>query len=347
MPPGLGSVRACPLCGESRTDAASHPQPNLYSEQLALLLGCDEAILLSEVRNRRCSACGLWYKTRWFAADTLATVFRQCVPDHPKGWDAISGRFSEAGYRDAVADLRAARAAGDVLGLARARRVLGSIVDSVQAQSDHDLIPALHSALADCDIEALLAMLPQLRPLFANPAPFKRFSGFSSPLLWEWVEHHVGRVRRYGEVGCPLWGQLARPMEPAVDRWYFHRPEPNYWGAGCCRGGVHCSDRLAAASTALAAPWPPCDGAPFDVIGAFQYLDHLTAPNAFAAEVFSVAHALLLILDDGSAPSAIQHATGWGARPIAWLATRHGKRVVDDFAPIAGSGNHAWLLCDA
>jgi len=83
-----------------------------------------------------------------------------------------------------------------------------------------------------------------------------------------------------------------------------------------------------------------------DAVGAFQYLDHLEAPNAFVAEVFTHARALLLILDEGAAPSAIQHATGWDARPVAWLARRHGKRVVDDFAPISGSGNHACLLFD-
>ena len=87
-------------------------------------------------------------------------------------------------------------------------------------------------------------------------------------------------------------------------------------------------------------------GLALDVIGAFQYLDHLEDPAAFVAEVFEHARALLLILDNVDAPVAIQHATGWGRAPLAWLADAHGKRLVDDFAAITPSGNHAWLLCD-
>ena len=91
------------------------------------------------------------------------------------------------------------------------------------------------------------------------------------------------------------------------------------------------------------------DGRPVVVLGiagAFQYLDHLEDPAAFVAEVFEHARALLLILDNVDAPVAIQHATGWGRAPLAWLADAHGKRLVDDFAAITPSGNHAWLLCD-
>lgn len=83
-----------------------------------------------------------------------------------------------------------------------------------------------------------------------------------------------------------------------------------------------------------------------DALGAFQYLDHLGAPNAFVTEVFRNSRALLLILDDGKAPSAIQHVSGWDDRPVEWLARAHGKRVQSDFEAIRGSGNRAWLLCD-
>ena len=99
---------------------------------------------------------------------------------------------------------------------------------------------------------------------------------------------------------------------------------------------------------ALEGAWtlPHAPGLALDVIGAFQYLDHLEDPAAFVAEVFEHARALLLILDNVDAPVAIQHATGWGRAPLAWLADAHGKRLVDDFAAITPSGNHAWLLCD-
>ncbi len=345
----LHEVPACPLCSDTGRDGRASPQANLYSEQLALLLGCDEAALLAAVDNHRCANCGLWYKARWFAPSVLATLFGARVPDHPKGWDAVSDRFSAQGYTTAVQDLRYALDAGNDVDLARSRRALASIVDSLQHRDMPDaegLRTRLQKAIAAGDTTMLDAIGPGLAPGFADPAPFKRFSGFSSASLWDWMAGYIGPVRHYGEIGCPLWGQLMRSPEAGVQRWYFARAEANYWADGCQRDGQHCSARLANASDVALEGWPPSAGVALDALGAFQYLDHLEAPAAFVDEVFAHSRALLLVFDDGAAPSAIQHATGWGAEPVAWLARRHGKRVVDDFAPIQGSGNHAWLLCD-
>ena len=341
----LHEVAVCPLCGDAHTDARSAPQANLYSEQLALLTGSDEAVLLRMLENRRCVTCGLWYKARWFSPAVLTELFGALVPDHPKGWDAVSDRFSVQGFAAAVEDLRLALNTGNMFDQARTRRAIGSIFDSLQID-DGDLRTSLGQAIAADHTEQLALIGPALAPYFAEPVPFKRFSGFSSPLLWDWMVAHIGAVQQYGEIGCPLWGQLVKPAGVGVQRFCFTRAEANYWGAGCQRGGQHCSARLLSAGHASIGAWPPRAGEMLDAVGAFQYLDHLEAPGAFVEEVFAHSRALLLILDDGGAPSAIQHPTGWDARPLTWLARRHGKRLIDDFAPIAGSGNHAWLLCD-
>lgn len=335
----------CPLCGAAGIDAQESPQPNLYSEQLALLLNCDEDQLLSAVKNHRCATCGLWYKGRWFPRSVLASLFADCVPDHPKGWDSVSDRFSVHGFAAAVEDLRIALESGQDVDRSRTRRALGSIIDSLLLDDDVFLLSSLQQAVLDGDTNVLGSLGTSLAPRFATPAPFKRFSGFSSTLLWDWMVDHIGPVRRYGELGCPLWGQLMRPDQLGVDRQYFSRSEANYWARGCRRDGLHCSARLDACGASVG-DWPPQSGEMLDALGAFQYLDHLEAPDTFVAEVFAHSRALLLVLDDGSAPSAIQHATGWDVRSITWLARRHGKRVVDDFVPILASGNHAWLLCD-
>lgn len=341
----LRDVHACPLCGDTHSDARAAPQPNLYSEQLALLLGCDEAQLLSEVQNHRCATCGLWYKARWFLPTALAALFEERIPDHPKGWDAVSDRFSVRGFALAVQDLRSALESGETVDKARTRRALGSIIDSLQIDQSDERALQLQHALSEGDVGMLDSLAASLAQYFVQPAPFKRFSGFSSPLLWDWMVSHIGPVHRYGEIGCPLWGQLVGQREAGVQRTYFARTERNYWGRGCTRDGQHCSARLADAGVGVSA-WPPPAGDKLDALGAFQYLDHLQSPVAFIGEVFAHSRALMLVLDDGAAPSAIQHATGWDVRSVAWLARRFDKRVFDDFAPILPSGNHAWLLCD-
>lgn len=339
----LVDVLACPLCGGSKRDARSTAPANLYSEQLAQVLDCAEAQLLEAVGNARCAGCGLWYKPRWFRAEGLRTLFTQRVPDHPKGWDAVSDRFSESGLARELAAYATALAAESKSECARHRRGLASIVDSIVG-IDASLRERLQTAITQGDLVQLDALRPALQGHFAEPAAFRRFSGFSSPLLWEWLESHLGPVRRYGEVGCPLWGQLARSPHAAATRIYFDRPENNYWGSGCRRGGQHCSARLAESGTAQLHPWPPPADVQLDALGAFQYLDHLEDPRTFVAQALAGARALLLILDGVDAPLAIQHFTGWDRRSIGWLADAHGKRVADDFHAIEASGNRAWLL---
>lgn len=340
----LVEVPACPLCGSRQTDAESTAPANLYSEQLALVAGCDEVRLLDAVRNRRCAECGLWYKPRWFRTEALRTLFTQRVPGHPKGWDAVSDRFSEHGFAREVDALRRAVDTGDALTLARYRRSLSSVVDSIIGIEETPLQRRLLDAIAADDAEALDRLKPELHGRFDEPVAFKRFSGFSSRLLWEWVESHVGPVHAYGEVGCPLWGQLARPAGEGAQRHFFLRQENNYWGEGCCQAGQHCSQRLAAGGSVSLQPWPPVADMRLDAVGAFQYLDHLEDPAGFVADVFRSARALLLILDGVDAPLAIQHFTGWDARSIARLAGMYGKRVACDFTTIEASGNRAWLL---
>ena len=340
----LTDVPACPLCGSTRSDAESTPPANLYSEQLARITGCNESQLLAQVRNCRCADCGLWYKPRWFRPEPLRLLFTERVPDHPKGWDAVSDRFSEAGFERALEDYRHAMASGIAGDVARCRRTLASIVDSVRDIDAGGLRAHLFDAIAAGDLARLGALRPALAGRFAEPVAFKRFSGFSAPALWDWMESHLGPVRRYGEVGCPLWGQLSRPRGDEVQRHFFLRAETNYWGEGCRRDGRHCSQRLAACGGIAPQPWPPADGLVLDVLGAFQYLDHLEDPAGFVAEAFRASRALLLILDGVDAPLAIQHFSGWDARAVAHLAAMHGKRVAADFAAINASGNRAWLL---
>ena len=340
----LIDVPACPLCGSQAQAQSNVSQPNLYSEQLALVVGCTEDVLLGQIHNVLCADCGLWYKPRWFHPDIVHTLFTERVPGHPKGWDAVSDRFSEQGFAHEVSAFRRAISAEAILDIARYRRSLASIVDSMTGMDDTSLQRQLLEAITSGDINTLDRLQPALQGCFSVPAAFKRFSGFSSPALWEWMESYLGPVSNYGEVGCPLWGQLTRTANNGTTRYFFVRPENNYWGDGCCQGGQHCSQRLAAGGRVQLQMWPPAASVQLDAMGAFQYLDHLENPVAFVTEALRSARALLLILDAVDSPLAIQHFTGWDGQTIKRLAAMHGKRVADDFTAIDSSGNRAWLL---
>lgn len=342
----LRLLPGCPACGSADAVGRGPAPRNLYSEQLALLLGVAEDALLATVSNVECLDCGVWWKPRWFAAADLQRLFGQQVPDHPKGWDAGSGGFGAAALRRQVAAHAAARAVGDGLAVARAGRTLRSILLASAVPAVAPLLEAAEAALVAGDSAALAALADRAETLgvFAVERPFSRFVGFGDAGLWDWLQAEVGPIRRLGEVGCPQWGFLVRPCAAAVERFYLRRTEANYWAEGCRRGGVHCLSAACGSARIAVHDWAAAAELELDLLGAYQYLDHLEDPRGFLGEALRAAPALLLILDGIDQPTAIQHLTGWTESALARLAHAAGGRVAAEYAPIRDSGNRAWLI---
>lgn len=339
----LSTRAACPLCGSVEYDPLPASGRNLYSEQLAVVLGAAELELLEYLQNLACTGCGLHYKRRWFAPAQLHALFNHSVATHPKGWDVISGRFSAQSFASELASLSLAAAANDRLSMARYQRALISVLDSMPRLEGSQLLRDCLAAIARTDVPFLQQVSQQLAAHFDQPYPFKRFSGFAASELWTWWEAKLGVIRSYAEVGCPLWGQLRR-ADGTCQKTYLRREEANYWGQSCVQQGRSCVAALSDCTSVSAGDWDQPGAQRFDLLGAFQYLDHLEDPLGFVTEALARSRALCLILDAAHAPVAIQHYTGWSARPIAWLAQHFNLRWCDDFAPIRASGNVAYLL---
>jgi hypothetical protein len=340
----VAPVASCPLCGSQRREAHSAPPPNLYSEMLAPIAEVSEGELLTQVRNVRCLECGLIHKDRWFRKDVLERLFGDRVQAHPRGWDVLSSRFTPANFQVEVTAYGRAIDMCDDRGVRRYRRSLASIVDSIPELEDTEESSRLLRAIEQGDVAALQAADPRLREVMREPTPYKRFSGFSAGVLWDYIESRLGRLRSYAEVGCPLWGLLQRATEHGCAATFLERTEANYWSTACRQDGVHCSERLMTATHVGTARWQDAGGGAYDAIGAFQYLDHLERPSDFMDELFAQAAAAVLILDAVDQPVAVQHFTGWTADAVAWLAGRHRCRVHDDFEGIRASGNFLVIL---
>jgi len=337
----VAMIDRCPLCEGQNFADDSIPGPNLYSEKLALLLGQDEDELRDSHANSRCKNCGLLFKRRWFSESVIRELFAGAVAVHPRGWDAVLDRFSPAGFRRAVelwADGLEQSSAPDVR---RGERELCSIIDSITQTSRFDRRASL-AAIAEGDVVSLRAMSEAISASIDQPAPFKRFSGFRSHSLWEYLQSRTAGFRDYAEVGCGLWGLLPIAAESGARATYLVRDEPNYWGQGCRKSGVHCTARLLGDRRIAAAPWSGSDRYP--LIGIFQYLDHLRDPRRFLSQLFGKADSAAVILDDLAAPVAIQHVTGWTEESLAYVARAFGKRLHADFEAIRPSGNVLYLM---
>jgi len=334
-------IDQCPLCGSKAATEHSTPEPNLYSEKLAELMQLDERHVLREHANWRCSDCGLVFKRKWFAPAVIRTLFNSAVASHPRGWDTVLDRFTPAGFQRTVEFWASAidrRATPDVR---RGERELLSIVDSITTPVGFDPA-AVAAAVSRGDVATVRRLAPEVTGSIGEPAAFKRFAGFRSRALWDYLQARTGGFDGYAEVGCPLWGLLPLAAEHGGRTTYLERDEPNYWGPGCTSGGVHCLERLLADRRIASAHWATTSR--YHVIGLFQYLDHLTAPGRFLEELFAKADSAAIIMDGIGAPVAIQHVTGWTDDSFAFIARNFGKRLHDDFDAIRPSGNRLFLL---
>jgi hypothetical protein len=340
----MRAIPSCPLCQSSAAIFDSVPNANLYSEMLAELTGMKEEVLLERVANVKCDRCGLIYKSEWFPRESLVELFTSQVPSHPKGWDVLSGRFSPDNFQVEVGAYEKAIADNDPAEIARYRRALSSIVDSIPELEAGTQADELLHAIEQCNINALRAAKGLLERVMNEPTPYKRFSGFSASGLWQYMDDKIGPIQRYAEVGCPLWGLIPRAIEKGRIATWLDRIEPNYWSSGCRQQGLHCTNNLIATTGARRANWNEQPEKKHDAIGAFQYLDHLESPGQFINELFERANAAAIILDAVDQPVAIQHFTGWTVQAIEWLANQHGCCVDSGFEEIRQSGNVLYLL---
>lgn len=345
MIPGLIPTRGCPLCTCRDARPHSAPLPNLYSEMLAGLTGTEEAVLLAAMANVQCEHCGLIYKDRWFAGAVLRRLFSERVPAHPRGWDVVSRRYSPENFQAEVSAYARAMDEGDAVATHRFRRALTSILDSIPASRASEPIQALRRHIASGYTGSLQGAAPLLRATMREPVPFGRFSGFSAPQLWDYLLSRIGKIDRYAEVGCPLWGLLSRAAaDSAREVHLLQRAEPNYWSSGCVQDGLHCLDHRLRQTDVAVFPWDARPSAAYDLMGVFQYLDHLTCPADFVEELFERSRAAAIILDHAEESVGIQHFTGWTRRTMHWLAEHHRCRLHEDFNEILPSGNRLFLL---
>lgn len=337
---------SCPLCGSHNAVFHSNPLPNLYSEKMASILLVSEEDLLVRFHNVSCTACGLIYKSESYPEFVIESLFREVVPDHPKGWDVMSGRFSATNFLAELLAYEEAIELGNIEQENRYRRALLSIIDSIYPHEPNaDLKAKLSDYILRKEIHLVRAQNEVLAEIINEPMPFKRFSGFSSPALWAYFESVCGEINQYDELGCPLWGLLSLAHSKGVDARFIQRAELNYWGSQCQHEGVTCTHWLHQEHQIPLQTW---DGSlvntPRQLVGFFQYLDHLTDPMLFLKKIFNQYQSAAIILDGVDEPVYIQHVTGWTTEALNYVAKYFGKSIYSDFDVIAPSGNKLYLF---
>lgn len=339
-------IEKCPLCGHNESMFHSVPQSNLYSEKMALVSGEKESDLLTHFSNVICQSCGLIYKQEAFPAELIQAIFKDVVPDHPKGWDVMSGRFTPDNFFHELGLLEEGIRTQQTEQINRYRRALLSLVDSIYP---HEPNAVLKSTLSDLigalNIESIRKYKDSIYSAMKEPMPFKRFSGFSASVFWNYLEEKCGPIHEYDEIGCPLWGMLSLAKLKGVDARFVQRQELNYWSENCKRDNLHCVQWLNQTyNISLVDFEANANTSKRQLVGFFQYLDHLETPTPFLDKIFQQYQSAAVILDGVDEPVYIQHTTGWTSNALAFVAKRYEKKLFTDFDAINASGNRLYLF---
>lgn len=340
------TILSCPLCGGTERVYHSEPLPNLYSEKMAVITGVAECDLLAHFHNVICLTCGLIYKKEAFPPLVIQAIFHDIIPDHPKGWDVMSGRFTADNFFVELHNYEIAIINQDNEQENRYRRALLSIVDSIYPHEPHQAFKTtLSEALIRKDVLYIRTQEEVIRGIINQPMPFKRFSGFSAPELWRYLVSTVGSLNQYDELGCPLWGLLALAKSEGIDARFIQRDELNYWGDGCRKNNIHCVDWLSNHHSVPVVKWEHNKTVDKrQMVGFFQYLDHLENPLEFLEIIFSKYQAAAVILDGVDEPVYIQHNTGWTNEALDFVANRFDKKIHHGFSMIEPSGNRLYVF---
>lgn len=340
----LCSIDGCPLCGFTDGQLHSVPEANLYSELLAQLIGIGEQQLLLSLKNWSCHNCKLIYKKQWLRSEVLRRLFQERVPDHPRGWDVISSRFTATNLEQEFHAWCEAHEQADPATVRQCNRSLTSLILSIPELMGTAEAIRLRDAINCGNRHAVRIAMPSLLACIDQPIPFGRFSGFGSSTLWDYMQARLGRIRRYAELGCPLWGLLPHASQQGALSVYLKRLEYNYWSSACRREGIHCLEHLSSLADVSILDLDADELPHFDVISLFQYLDHVESPLQLIKRLLQNANALAIIFDALEKPLAVQHISGWTPETMQWLATHLHCSLHADFAGIISSGNHLYLL---
>jgi len=339
-------IHSCPLCGSCSHEHHPNPEGNLYSEKIANLLKTDEATLFETFSNIACQDCGLIYKRNWFIREVLIALFNDLVPRHPRGWDAISDRFSAKNFYNELDIYAEAIKKDNIESINRYRRALTSIIDSIQDKDLHFEKEDAIKSICNSVLTYFEEHRTNIEKSFGKPEPFKRFAGFSSNNIWEYINNTAGKISQYAEIGCPLWGMLQLSVNKGVSTSVIAKQESNFWTDKCQTNGITCFQKCFSLAPKISMlTWDELLDNKLDLLGIFQYIDHLADPKNFFNEAFKRSGAVLIVIEEGChTPPAIQHFTGWTPHVMEEVARMFGKRLDKSFTDTQKVGNSTFLF---
>ena len=333
----MKKINKCPLCKSSKNSFYSNLDKNLYSEKLSEILKVDENILISKIKNLKCSICGLVFKNFLINPNHFNKIFNKFIPNHPRGIDVGSKKFSKDNFDKLIPLINKNYNNKD---FNQYSREIKSIISSIPNFSKNkDLKWILNNKKRDfgasLDIKKLNSKKNKIRKHINIPAEFKRFSGYSSENLYKYFSKKFPFLS-YGELGCSQWGLLSLMKNKGKKIYFVKRTEKNFWNKNCKIGRINCllSKKKKLNFKIINFNQRLNKNKRIDLLGVFQYLDHVSDPLKFIKNLTNLSKKQAFIVDNFKKMDKkvyIQHFTGWSEKPLKWAAKKLNKTIISDF----------------
>ena len=186
----------------------------------------------------------------------------------------------------------------------------------------------------------------EILKIIDKPQEFKRFSGFESQSLWDFLLSKIN-IQTYGEIGCPRWGLFELAKKEKKKLIFIENLEKNFWGKKCIIGKKNCNFLAQKKIKFKKIKFKKNSHKKIDLVGIFQYLDHVRDPLKFIRKILLISKNQAFIVDrfrDFDNTVYIQHFTGWSKKPFEWVAKKFQRKIFSNFYDFKKTENNLFLI---
>ncbi len=341
----LKAYKRCPICKLKKQRETKLGYLNRYSEELSKFFFQEEKSFNLIFKNIKCEKCNLIYKSKWFKERELNLIFNKVVPQHPKGWDRLSKKFSKKHFRILNKKIIKTLRGNKRSNINRITREIISFIDSMKFFNGISNIKKnFINHLQNKNFKGINHELKKISKNIKQPAEFSRFTGFESQNLINHIESKIGNISSYSEIGCPLWGNLNFLSKKKVNCSFIKGKEYEFWGKNCKKRNLLCSSKLNKKIKKIGNLENCNFNKKHDFVGIFLYLDHVANPLKFFSNIFKNFNSCGIILENSAKGVPIQHFTGWSKKSLYLISKKFNKKLDDSFKPLSLKNKSFFLL---
>ena len=286
----------CIICNSEKIYKYTPVVKNRYTEEFSKLLTLSIEEMEKKYSNVICKNCCFIFKKKWFSKKILKKVYTEIVSAHPRGWDTISRKFNPNYLNNQLNSLeKLIKDKGSILKLNHIKRNIFGITTSMQMSGKQKiLLEKLNLSVKKNEIKNIKNLKKKIKFNF-KASEFSRYSGFKNINLYNHINLKVGKIKKYGEIGCPLWGMIDIAKKENCST-YFIKPENDvFWGSNCKNKNIKCINKLS--NTKIISNVNSLKKKKLDYLGVYNLLDHYDNPIKFLNKVFKFTKSLGVITE--------------------------------------------------